>query len=240
MTSAAATFPAPFDEFDLPPLPALPGGWAVETFRAGARDLRLLKPATPDVLLDDPDVIRAHQKNGYMPYWGYVWPSSYTMIRALERAPWKRSARVLELGAGTGIVGLAMQEAGDVVTYSDYDPTSCLLCRYNALANGFSADNVLQLDWNAPASETFPVIVGCEVTYERGNHPLLLKVLDRMLTPDGVCWLGEPGRYWSRFFFDDARQQFRVRVLNERLEEIDVPRSDAFQIFELKKLTTEN
>lgn len=231
---ASPLLPPPFGGLDLPSLAPLPGGWTTERFRCGPRELDLLKPATPDALLDDPEVIRAHQKNGYMPYWGYVWPSAYKMVHSLDRAPWKAGSEVLELGAGTGIVGLAAAARGDTVVYSDYDPTSCLLCRYNAVVNGFGDPEAICLDWRAPVDRRFGVLLGCEVTYERPNHALLLDVIDRMLAPDGVCWLGEPGRYWSKFFFDDARAKFSVRVLDEAGKELAAPRSDAFQIYEIR------
>ncbi len=231
---SAVVLPAPFAGLDLPPLPNLPGGWGSEEFSSGGRSLSLLRPRTPDALLDDPDVIRAHQKNGYMPYWGYVWPSVHKMIALLDRAPWPVGSEVLELGAGTGIVGLAAEVRGDRVVYSDYDPTSCLLCRYNSVANGFRDPESLCLDWRTPVDRQFPVLLGCEVTYERPNHALLLDVINKMLAPGGVCWLGEPGRYWSSFFFDDARARFSVRVIDEAGRELTAPRSDAFQIYEIR------
>jgi predicted nicotinamide N-methyase len=235
MSGQSPALPEPFQNLDLPPLPAMPGGWTDEPFEAFGRRHHLLTPKTPDALLDDPDVIRAHQQSGYMPYWGYVWPASHKMLAALAKAPWPAGSDCLELGAGTGIVGLAAMARGDRVTFSDYDATSCLVCRYNAIGNGYADPPTIQLDWRTPDQRIYPVIVGCEVTYERGNHALLLGLLDAMLAPDGVCWLGEPGRYWSRFFFDDARQRFQVRVLNEACQEIAEPRSDSFQIYEIRK-----
>jgi hypothetical protein len=55
-----------------------------------------------------------------------------------------------------------------------------------------------------------------------------------MLTPDGVCWFGDPGRLQApRFLASAADRGFRVRILDANGR----PRSQAgteFQILELQ------
>ena len=236
--SGASAFPELPSSLDEPPL--IPGGWTSQTIDLGARVVEILRPADPDRLLDDAAVLRANEENDYMPYWAFLWPSAEQMARAMQHAPWKAGSDVLELGSGLGLVGLAAQLRGDRVTYSDYDQTALRLSRMNALGNGLADPPTLRFDWRAPISKRFPALIGCEVTYDAAMHPVILDLLDVNLACDGVCWLGDPGRYQSPFFYDRARTRgFDIQILNEHGESIAEPSSQGFQIFELRRASFE-
>lgn len=216
-------------------LPEIPGGWGSEIFEALGRQFDLWLPQKPDAFLDDPEVIAANRRDDYMPYWATLWPGAKIMARLMDRAPWSRDQEILELGAGVGLVGLASMALGQRVVFSDYDPVAAQVCRYNAVRNGFAAPETMVLDWRTPPERQFPAIVGCEVTYDPKLHDALLNTLQKMLAPDGVCWLGDPGRFWSRQFFSKACEHFRVRILDQELRESSFPSDRVFQIFELQK-----
>lgn len=220
-------------EFDN--LPAVPGGWTRRTYSFAGHHLTLTLPRDPDQFLDDEGVIAANEQNDYMPYWAFLWPSSIKMAAALFEAPWPAGQRVLELGAGLGLVGLAAMQRGDVVTLSDYDETALDLCRHNARENGLPVPETLLLDWREPQDIPFDVIIGCEVTYDGPTHGVILDLLEQMLAPQGICWLGDPGRYRSRFFYEMAVERgFQIRILNEELACIPQPSATEFQIFEIR------
>lgn len=220
-----------------PSLPAIPGDWDLKTIQLAGRRITFRLPREPDLFLDDPAVQEANRVNDYMPYWSFLWPAAPPMARALARAPWPTGSRILELGSGIGLVGLAALLRGDDVVFSDYDATSLTLCRTNAQLNGFADAETLLLDWRGDAGgETFPVIIGCEVTYDANQHEPLLNVLDQRLQAGGLCWLGDPGRYQSPLFFKRARERgYDVRILDEQLVVHDRPRENAFQIMELRR-----
>lgn len=221
---------------NLTELPAIPGGWKLEQYDCGGRPLLLQRPADPDLFLDDPDVVAANARNDYMPYWAFLWPSAVKMAQTLTQAPWPVGSRVLELGAGLGLVGLAAMLRGDQVTFSDYDATALQVCRINAILNGLPDPPILQLDWREPTNQQFDVIIGCEVTYDGPLHGVLLDLLDRMLAPGGVCWLADPGRYQSQFFYELARKRGYAPILfDEQFASIDAPSTAGFQIFQLTK-----
>lgn len=195
----------------------------------------LNQPADPDLFLDDQDVLAENTRTDYMPFWAFLWPTAMQMARCVQLAPWPTETRVLELGAGLGLVGLSCMARGNRVVFSDYDPTALHLCRVNAFSNQMADPEVLRLDWREPASEKFDVILGCEVTYDAPMHPVLLDLLESMLTPNGLCWLADPGRYQSPFFYKMALDRgFTIRILDEDLNELSEPRSQGFQIFELQ------
>lgn len=216
-------------------MPPIPGDWGAETVTIAGRTFELILPGKPEAFLDDPDVIAANRLDDYMPYWATLWPGARTMAGLLGQAPWTAGVELLELGAGVGLVGLVAQSLGHPVVYSDYDPVAVQVCRRNALRNGLADPEVLVLDWRTPPVRSFQAIVGCEVTYDPKLHEALLNTIESMLQPGGVCWLGDPGRYWSRQFHDLASRRFSVKVMNDQLRECSFPSDREFQIFELRK-----
>lgn len=221
---------------DLSELPAIPGGWKLVEYEIGAKTLSIYCPADPDSFLDDKDVMAANQKDDYMPFWTFLWPAAIQMASLMDQAPWEVGSTVLELGSGLGLVGLASSQRGDEVTFSDYDPTALYVCRMNSIKNGLPDPKVLQLDWRQPSDGQYDAIIGCEVTYDAPMHTVILDLCDKMLKPDGVCWLGDPGRYLSPDFYRLAlSRNYQVRILNKDLTEIEIPSSEGFQIFEMKR-----
>ena len=200
-------------------LPEIPGGWTTNAVPVGHRRFRLLLPANPDSFLDDPQVQRANAESDYMPYWAYLWPAASDMAALVLNEKWRSDLAALELGAGIGLVGVAALTAGLRVTFSDYDNTSLSVASHNAELNGVHAQNAVLLDWRNPEASTlrrFQVVLGCDVLYEVPLHADLLNVLDRHLTDDGVCWLGDPGRTAFDSFCSLARSRgYSVELRDE-------------------------
>lgn len=218
-------------------LPPVAGGWTVQRVPIAGRMFELVQPAVPDKLLDDPQVLEANRRDDYMPYWSYLWPAAVPMAELLNRAPWPPDAEILELGCGVGLVGLAALALGGRVTFSDHDATAVECALLNARRNDVEerAAGVV-LDWRTPLDRRWPVIIGCEVTYESRNHPILLDLIERMLDPNGICWLGDPGRSQLAPFIALARERrFQVAVRDQRGEIIEGPPEPArLQVVELR------
>jgi len=188
-------------------LPDIPGGWTERQFDIAGRAFTLILPANPDAFLDDPVVHARHDQDGYMPYWSYLWPTSLETAAAVLRSTWTPGTQALEIGAGTGLTGLAGLAMGLEVTFSDYDALSVDLCLLNARRNGFENGQGLVLDWRKPVDRKFAIIFGCDVIYEQPNHGPILGLLHNMLAPQGECWLSDPGRHQSDAFIDLARSE---------------------------------
>lgn len=196
-------------------LPDIPGGWTSRTVDLAGRAIRLTIPAAPDAFLDDPEVIAAHNRDGYMPYWGYLWPTSLEMAAAVLQHDWPPGTAALEIGAGIGLTGLAGLAAGLHVTFSDYDRLSVEVALYNARQNGWEQARGIVLDWRQPLSETYSLIIGCDLIYEAQNHAPILNLLQQMLAADGECWLADPGRHQADKFLAASDQQGFRRELRE-------------------------
>lgn len=203
-------------------LPPIAGGWTTRDYVVADHRLKLTLPAQPDALLDDPQVLAAHAADGYMPYWGYLWPTSLETAAALVREEWPADTHLLELGAGIGLTGLAALASGLRVTFSDYDEQAVRLALYNAQQNGFSNARGVLLDWRTPGRDKFPLIVGCDVIYEVRNHSPLLNVVEAMLADSGVCWITDPGRHLADQFVKTAKSRgFAVTL--EKLDRLPFP-----------------
>lgn len=138
------------------------------------------------------------------PFWAQLWPSGIALADALVPSSAEfNGTRVLELGSGLGVTATAVLEAGARLTAVDYAELALTFCRYNTLTNTGRTPNTLALNWRAPQPEQleqltaegrFPIILAADVLYEGRDVEPLIQLIDRLLAPDGVLWLAEPGR----------------------------------------------
>jgi predicted nicotinamide N-methyase len=173
----------------------LPGGWTQRTVRVGRHTFNLRVPADPDAVLECLEAAHPAARPHYVdPYWAKLWPAAEELARAvIERAP-RDAARVLELGCGSGLVGIAALATGRRVTFSDYVPLAVELALENARVNGFALAQGVVLDWRQPQDAQYDWIVGADLLYDRQNLAPLLTLLEGMLAPGGEAWFGDAGR----------------------------------------------
>jgi len=110
----------------------------------------------------------------------------------------------MELGTGTGLVGLMCAALGcPRVVLTDYHPQVLSNAAYNIqLAQSLQSEILLhRLDWQEIAEatdkaidETFDIIVGADIVYEVVHTQWLPRVIDRYLKRDGVFYLLIPLR----------------------------------------------
>jgi predicted nicotinamide N-methyase len=125
------------------------------------------------------------------PYWAFAWAGGQALARyVLDHPDIVRGKQVLDIGAGSGLVGLAAAKAGAAgVLAADIDTFSCAAIRLNAAAND-CAIAVTQEDLIGVPGAWDVILVG-DLFYER---PLAERLL-AWLKPLGVpALLGDPGR----------------------------------------------
>ncbi|WP_145260155.1 class I SAM-dependent methyltransferase [Calycomorphotria hydatis] len=210
-------------------LPTVPGGWTTEEITVGDRTFTLSLPANPDASLDDPHLAEAWEAGRSDPYWLYLWSAATPLADIVNQHQTEPSLRVLELGCGLGLVGLAALAAGHEVTFSDRETPAVEVARLNATENGLDRHHGLIFDWETPPSETFPLIVGSDLVYEPSIHAPLLKTVEAMLERDGEFWLGDPGRTHLRTFLNAVEESpLWYQLLDEDGEELLAPPTASF------------
>ena len=153
------------------------------------------------------------------------------------RPTWPPGTTVLELGCGVGLVGLAALVRGWHVTFSDYTPQAIRVALENARQNGFRQAQSLLIDWHDPPSASYGVILASDVLYQRASHAPFLRAIERLMSPDGVCWIGDPGRLMAREFFQAATERFHVQLRDRDGHEFGVPHVGEFQLLVLRRRT---
>lgn len=106
------------------------------------------------------------------PYWGFCWGSGLALARwILEHPEQVRGKRVLDFGAGSGVVAIACALAGAHSSIAcDLDPAARLACQLNAELNQVEIETAA--DFFACAGN-IDLLLAADVLYDRDNYPLL-------------------------------------------------------------------
>lgn len=153
---------------------------------------------------DQSALVAASARFVEVPFGLVVWDSARVMAAALAAGAIEVAGqRVLELGCGTGLAGIAAARVGGVVTQTDCEPAALALTQRNAAANGV-ATQVALLDWRARVGrERYDVILGADVLYDHDTHGALAEVFAERLSPGGIVWLTDPRRPRTAGFWAD-------------------------------------
>ncbi|MGB0715140.1 MAG: class I SAM-dependent methyltransferase [Phycisphaerae bacterium] len=170
-------------------------------------------------LLEEADFGARFIQDDVAPYGMELWPASkmlahfvasqsQTMIA--RHAP---AARMLEIGAGLGLISILAARLGWEVTATDHEPASLAFAVRNAERNKV-AIAVRHLDWHAPPTwPRFPVITASDVLYELKNQDPVLSCIDGLLAEDGEAWISDPCRGVADRFERLAQSSgFHVRI----------------------------
>jgi predicted nicotinamide N-methyase len=162
------------------------------------------------------------------PYWAFPWAGGLALARyLLDHREIVAGRRVLDLGAGSGLVAIAMALAGATeVTAADVDRYAAAATALNAAANGVAV-GVVEADLTArPPPDVELVAVG-DLFYERELAVAVGRFLDRCLGAGIQVLVGDPGRaYLPR---DRLRRlaEYRVPDVGE-VESAAAPPSTVF------------
>lgn len=167
--------------------------------RVGDRDVNIFRPRSADDLISENDFERDER----LPYWAELWPSS-TILANFIFADKRPRGRLIELGAGIGLVSIAAAMAGHDVTASDYYEDALAFARANSYRNLGYEINTALVDWRAvsPDLPRFDTVLASDVLYESRYAPLVATVIDRLLAPRGIAYVADPGRVAANAFVD--------------------------------------
>ncbi|MCZ2815885.1 class I SAM-dependent methyltransferase [Modestobacter sp. VKM Ac-2984] len=129
------------------------------------------------------------------PFWAAAWPGGQALARhVLDHPELVAGRRVLDLGAGSGLVAVAALRAGaSSVLASDVDPYSHTAIGLNAEVNGVGGIEVVGdvLDQELPEID---VVLAGDVCYDREMTARVLPFLGAAWLRGATVLLGDPGR----------------------------------------------
>lgn len=125
------------------------------------------------------------------PYWAFAWAGGQALARyVLDHPALVAGKQVLDIGSGSGLVGLAAAKAGAArVLAADIDAFACAAIALNAAANDLALSTT-QDDMIGRAGNWDIILVG-DLFYER---PLAEKLLSWLHSLPCTALLGDPGR----------------------------------------------
>jgi len=181
----------------------VPTGIAIDPAGFIKANMRLRPvPAVPEISLytahPGSNLWRLTGKSGEgpPPYWAYVWAGGAALARHfLDRPESVRGHRILDLGAGGGVVGIAAVKAGAAsVTAAEIDRNGLAAIGLNAEINGVTLEIVGEdLTRNAPPPGFDLVAVG-DLFYAAGLARRVTRFLDKCLAMGAEVLVGDPGR----------------------------------------------
>jgi len=160
------------------------------------------------------------------PYWAFAWAGGQALARyVLDHPQIVRGKRVLDIGAGSGLVGLAAARAGAATVLSaDIDAFACAAIALNAAANG--CDIAVTQDDLIGAPFDWDLILVGDLFYER---PLAERLL-AWLVPLGVpALLGDPGRNYFPKTQVDKLASYSVQTTRD-LEDRDIRETGVYRL----------
>jgi predicted nicotinamide N-methyase len=170
------------------------------TFTIAGRDWRI------QAARDHASLMGAVETYAAFPFGLLVWESAEALAAALvERPELVAGKSVLELGAGVGFPGIVARAVGAAsVRQTDNVVQALTLCRVNAEQNGVEGIELVLANWDAwTETQTYDVIIGSDVIYERAAHAPLMAILERNLAPGGRALIADPGRQDTPLFLSE-------------------------------------
>lgn len=187
-----------------------------QTHRIAGQEFTIEVPASQEHLLEHALGYDELQAPDADPYWGLLWDAAPKTASVILQHDWRSPLKVLDLGCGIGLTGIAALQAGHRVTFADHASMAVAIAMSNAALNGFPDTRGLVFDWQQPPAEGFEFIIASDVLYDVSSHPTLLHTLQTMLSEDGFVWIGDAGRHNSFLFAEFAvRNGWELQTLSE-------------------------
>lgn len=129
------------------------------------------------------------------PYWAFCWPGGTALARyVLDRPALVAGKRVVDFGAGCGVLAVAAAKAGAATVIAcDIDPVALWACQENASLNGIDLD-IEGRDIVGTALPNIDVVLVGDVTYSREMVERLIPWFDGLRAAGTHILVADPGR----------------------------------------------
>ena len=160
------------------------------------------------------------------PYWAFAWAGGQALARyILDNPNVVHGKHVLDLGAGSGLVGIAAAKAGahDVLS-ADIDRYAEAAILLNAKANGVAIKTTTS-DLIGARGEWDVILIG-DMCYER---PLAERLLDWLRESATIALLGDPGRSYFPKTGVERLTLYNVQVTRD-LEDREIRETGVYRL----------
>ncbi len=194
-------------------------------------------PLAPDIrlwLADDSTALwtKTEEELGALglppPFWAFAWAGGQALARYLLDHPGiVEDKRALDVGAGSGLVGIAAAMAGAArVEATDIDEFAFAAIALNA------AENKVAIEARTEAlvgrDEGWDVVLAGDISYERDMAASLTDWLNALARRGAVVLIGDPGRNYLARDQLAAIAEYRVPVSRD-LEDCDMKRAHVWR-----------
>jgi predicted nicotinamide N-methyase len=156
------------------------------------------------------------------PWWAFAWAGGQALARYVLDHPALAAGRsVLDLGAGSGLAGIAALTAGAAhVLAADTDPFALTAIALNAAANGVVVQSMGD-DLLAAAPSRFDLVLVGDLFYERALAERVLAFLEAAHEQGAAVLVGDPRRsYFPKQRFTPVAE-YSVPVTRD-LEDMEI------------------
>ena len=151
------------------------------------------------------------------PSWAFAWAGGQALARyVLDHADRVRGKSVLDLAAGSGLVGIAAMKAGArEVHAADIDAFACAAIAINADMNGVTLSVTTDDLLAQPDRGRWDVILAGDIFYERDTSERVLAFLSWHAERGATVLIGDPGRAYLPTAHLAKLAEYRVAVTRE-------------------------
>lgn len=148
------------------------------------------------------------------PYWALVWTGARAIAAWTAAMDLPPPTRVLDLGCGLGLSGLAAARRGAVVTFGDYLEDPLDFVRATLARSGFGGCDVRRIDFTDREDDgcRYDLLLAADIVYDPAHYEPLGDFLDLHLAAGGRILLTESLRADATVFLEGmARRGFHDR-----------------------------
>lgn len=180
------------------------------------KSFKIVRPAKLEEIFEGDPFLETEK----FPLWFKIWEAS--MVLADYIAGISPSKKILELGAGLGVISIVAAGFGHQVLATDYDELPLKFIELSARENKLSENlRIKTLDWKNPdLNEKFHLIAGSEIIFRKSFYEPLLNLFKTLLEPDGEILLAhssERKRVLIPFLYK-AQHEFEVLTSIRKLK----------------------